>query len=59
MTQKKKTPNKKYSVDIWEQGSTTVIVSAKTESEAKRKAWKSFKPKKKDYNIEADCIEWN
>ncbi len=51
--------NKLYTVNIdlvWSQDFT---VSAKTEAEARKKAWKRFKryPHKKDFRIEADRID--
>jgi len=44
----------KYQVTISQVWSDTIIVNAKTSSEAKMKAWKKHNPKKKDYELSAE-----
>ena len=45
---------RKFRVIIAQTWSEEVIVTAKTKSEAKKKAWKKWKPKKKNYEIEVE-----
>jgi len=44
----------KYQVTIAQTWSEEVIVTAKTEAEAKKKAWEKWKAKKKNYILEAE-----
>lgn len=41
----------KYKIEINQTWSEEVIVNAKTEAEAKKKAWKKWKAKKSNYNL--------
>ena len=44
----------KYQVTIAQTWSEEVIVTAKTEAEAKKKAWEKWKAKKNNYTLEAE-----
>ena len=44
----------KYKIRISQIWSEEMIITAKTALEAKKKAWKRYKPKKKNYIIDAE-----
>lgn len=50
----KKRPLKNYSVNVDMKWSIDVRVTARTESEARKKAWKKFKPSRKNFELLAD-----
>ncbi len=56
MSKPKRKPKKMYQVDIYEKYSTSVIVNATSATEAQRIAWKKYKPKRKNFHVNADRV---
>jgi hypothetical protein len=48
---------KTYEVNIDMKWSVIKLVTAKTAAEAKRKAWKKFRPAKKNFELLADKVD--
>lgn len=52
----KRKEKRMYHVAIYEKYSTTVYVNATSATEAQRIAWEKFKPKRKNFNVNADRV---